>query len=203
MSKKDQASNKNKWQEIDEEAGTNELEDLLEDETVALDEATTEGLEFPSHQALEDQLTAAEQKVAEFKEKAILAHAELENVRKRAERDVQNAHKYGAEKLLSDMLPVIDSLTRAIEGPEPTDSASKGMYDGIVLTLELFEKTLTKYGVEVIAPEVGETFNPEQHEAMSAVPNSGQPENTVVQVLQKGYSLNGRVLRAAMVMVAQ
>ncbi len=199
MSKKDDTS-KNKWQELDEDAAVNEVEGELDDEVT---EEAGEGLEFPSHQQLEDQLTAAEQKVAEFKDKAILAHAELENVRKRAERDVQNAHKYGSEKLLSDMLPVIDSLTRALEGPEPSDEQAKAMRQGIELTLDMFEKTLTKYGVEVIAPETGETFNPELHEAMSAVPNSGQPENTVVQVLQKGYSLNGRVLRAAMVMVAQ
>ncbi|MDF1654409.1 MAG: nucleotide exchange factor GrpE [Coxiellaceae bacterium] len=201
MSKKDEASNKSKWQEIDEDAAVNELEDAVTDDQEETE--LQEGLEFPSHQALEDQLTAAEQKVAEFKDKAILAHAELENVRKRAERDVQNAHKFGAEKLLSDMLPVIDSLTRAIEGPEPTDEAAKSMRQGIELTLDMFEKALAKHGVDAIAPQPGDAFNPEQHEAMSAVPNSGQPENTVVQVLQKGYSLNGRVLRAAMVMVAQ
>lgn len=200
MSKKDSES-ANKWQQIDEDAVSNETEQVLDD--VQDDAEQAESLDFPSHQQLEDQLTAAEQKAAEFKEKMILAHAELDNVRKRSERDVQNAHKFGVEKLLGDMLPVIDSLTRALEGPEPTDAQAQAMHQGIELTLDLFEKTLTKYGVEVISPEAGEAFNPEQQEAMSMQPGTGLEPNSVVQVLQKGYLLNGRVLRAAMVIVSQ
>lgn len=187
---------KNKWQQLDEE----NLQDADVEET---NDAEPEGLEFPSHGDLETQLTAAEQQANEYKEKMMMARAELENVRKRSDRDVQNARKFANEKLLADMLPVIDSLTRAIEGPEPEEAASQNMYKGIELTLGLFESTLSKSGVEVISPEAGEAFNPEQHEAMSMQPGSGQATNTIVQVLQKGYLLNGRVLRAAMVIVAQ
>lgn len=199
MTNKHQQDPQNKWQEIDEQPVEHDM-----DET-SLEEATeaAEGIEFPSHQQLEDQLTAAEQKVAAYKEKMMLAHAELDNVRKRAERDVQNAHKFGTEKLLSDMLPVIDSLTRAIEGPEPQSQEAQNMREGIVLTLDILEKSLGKYGVEVINPEPGDAFNPEQQEAMSMQPGTGLGANCVVQVLQKGYSLNGRVLRAAMVIVSQ
>jgi molecular chaperone GrpE len=209
----------NKWakfaekqQEEDDE--TFEVEMEMTDTPDELDEvedidvrenadASDAGIEFPSRQNIEDDLTDAEQKADEAKEKMLAAYAELENVRKLSARDVQNAHRYGNEKILTELLPVIDSLTRAIEGEAPQDKAAKAMHDGIELTLDMFEKTLTKFGVEVIAPEKGDTFNPEQHEAMSMVPESGVDTNCIVQVLQKGYLLNGRVLRAAMVMVAQ
>lgn len=200
MSKKESEA-ASKWQQIDEDAVANETEQPMDEQQQ--DSEQQEGLDFPSHQELEDQLTVAEQKVAEYKDKMVLAHAELENVRKRSERDVQNARKFGVEKLLGDMLPVIDSLTRALEGGAPTDEQAKAMHQGIELTLDLFEKTLTKYGVEVISPEAGEAFNPEQQEAMSMQPGTGLEANCVVQVLQKGYLLNGRVLRAAMVIVSQ
>jgi molecular chaperone GrpE len=165
--------------------------------------AEQSGIEFPSRENLEDQLTAFEKKAEEYKEKALLAHAELENVRKRAERDVQNAHRYANDKLLTEMLPVIDSLTRAQEGVNSEDPQVQAMCEGIQLTLDLLEKTLAKFAVEAIAPETGEAFNPEQHEAMSMAPAGDVASGCVVQTLQKGYLLNGRVLRAAMVIVAQ
>ncbi len=199
MSNNEQQTNDtNKWQQLDEE----NTQDVESSEQAETGEAV-EGLEFPSHGELENQLTAAEQKAAECHEKMMMARAELENVRKRSERDVQNAHKFANEKLLAEMLPVMDSLTRALEGPAPSNEESQNMRKGIELTLDLLENSLKKGGVEVIAPDAGETFNPEQHEAMSMQPGTDQASNTVVQVLQKGYLLNGRVLRAAMVIVAQ
>jgi molecular chaperone GrpE len=168
-------------------------------ENAPKDEETPEGLEFPSRSNLEDQLTAMEMQMTEYKDKFLRQQAEFDNFRKRAERDVQNAHKYGVEKLLGDLLPVLDSLERGLEGVEKNDAHFQGMQ----LTLEMFIKTLGKYGVSIINPEPGENFDPTRHEAMSMQANPDFASNTIIQVLQRGYELNGRTLRAAMVIVAQ
>ena len=130
------------------------------------DDKTHVGLEFPSRQELEDQLTTLERKASEYQEKAMRAYAEMENLRRRAERDVANAHKFGSERLLADLLPVMDSLLRALEGPVPQDTPAKTMREGISLTLDLLHKTLIKHSVVVIDPVPGTLFNPELHEAM-------------------------------------
>jgi len=162
----------------------------------------TLGLEYPSHRELEDQLTALEKEVTEYKDKALRAQAMLDNVNRRAERDVENAHKYGTEKLLMELLPVIDSLNRGLEGEEPKDLKIKSMREGIQLTLEMLVKVLKKFGVKEIDPKEGNPFDPALHEAMSTAPATGQKAHTIVRVLQKGYQLNSRVIRAAMVIVA-
>lgn len=194
MSKEDnkKEENQDKWREFAEEQENSEdaFEELPE-------------IDFPSRDNLEDQLTAMEKKVDEYKDKAMRAHAEMENFRRRAERDVEKAHKFGNEKLLVDLLPVVDSMIRGLESPESHDPHVKSMREGIGLTLDLLHKTLSKHGVKTIDPEPGEVFNPELHEAMSAVQDPNAKPNTIVQVVQKGYELNGRVLRAAMVIVAQ
>lgn len=192
----------NKWEKF-----SKEQDDTSEAKSAEPGEGAEElyglGIEFPSRGDLENQLTAMERKVDDYKNQAIRAHAELDNVRKRAERDVTNAHKYSNEKLLNELLPVLDSLVRALEGLPAEDEALKNIRHGMVLTLELLEKTLTKFGVQFIDPAVGEPFNPAQHEAMSMQPHPDAAPNTIVQVLQRGYELHGRVLRAAMVIVAQ
>lgn len=160
-----------------------------------------EGLEFPSRKKLEDQLTALEKERDEFKNEWMRAKADLENVRRRAERDITNAHKFGVDKLLSDLLPVMDSMTRALEGPESQDPHARAMREGMKMTLEIFEKTLQKFGVEPIAPKAGENFDPERHEAISMISDPDGKANTIHEVIQRGYQLNGRVLRAAMVVV--
>lgn len=192
-----------KWRQFAEEMEQKEgIEETEEPVEVVKEEEHHEGLEFPSREKLENQLTAMEKKVDEYKERAVRAHAEMENLRRRAERDITNAHKFGAEKLLIDLLPVVDSLNRALENPESKDPHVKGMREGISLTLELMYKTLSKHGVTLIDPEPGEAFNPEWHEAVSMQQDPNAKSNTVLQVVQKGFQLNGRVLRAAMVIVA-
>ncbi|HYF97928.1 MAG TPA: nucleotide exchange factor GrpE [Coxiellaceae bacterium] len=160
-------------------------------------------LEFPSHEQLEGQLDAKEKELAEAKEQLLRARAEVDNVQRRAEREISNAFKYSINKLLGDLLPVVDSLVRGLEGSaQVEDPQLQAIRHGMQLTLELLEKTLDKYGVQTINPEPGESFNPQMHEAMGTVPNSGFAPNSIVQVLQKGYQLHDRVLRAAMVMVS-
>lgn len=162
-----------------------------------------EGLEFPSRKKLEDQLTAMEIKMDEYKNESLRAMAELENVRRRAERDIANAHKFGSEKLLADLLPVMDSLMRGLQGPDAKDPHAKAMREGMAMTLDIFQKTLKKHGVELIEPKAGEPFDPGQHEAMSMISDPDAEPNTISEVVQPGFQLNGRVLRAAMVVVSK
>ena len=131
--------------------------------------------------------------------------AEMQNLRKRAERDIEKAHKYGLEKLINGLLPILDNFDRAIDAvPEESvdNDMVKPLLDGVKLTKKTALDVLKNFSVEVIEPH-GEPFNPEFHEAMSLVPSPTAEPNTVIDVLQKGYSLNGRLLRAAMVIVAK
>ena len=195
---KQESEPKNKWQELNErEAGFDETEGEGVQEEQTVDE-----LAFPTRQQLEDQLTAMERKVDEYKDKERRVLAEMENVRRRTERDVANAVKYGTEKLIADLLPVVDSLMRGLDSAESHDPHAKSMREGLSLTLDLVHKTLTKHGVQIIDPKPGDTFNPTLHEAVSMVKEPTAKPNTIVSVMQKGYQLNDRVLRAAIVMVS-
>lgn len=158
-------------------------------------------LEFVSRQKLEDQLTYLEKQVDEYKQQTARAQAELENFRRRSERDLNNAYKYGTEQLIQSLLPVADSLVRGLQSGDNKDPKIKSMHEGMQLTLDLLNKTLVKFGVTVVDPAVGEPFDPKLHEAMGMQEVPGAKSNTIAQVLQKGYQLHERVLRAAMVMV--
>lgn len=192
------------WQKVREDA---ELEELLSNEE-ELDEEASEGSEAEpeqslghlSYEELEDKLTRAEQKAHENWEKSVRAVAELDNVRKRAERDVQNAHKYGLERFVDSLIPVLDSLGAALDLAK--DHSEKAMVEGLELTMKQFTDSLQKHGVEEINPE-GEAFNPEFHEAMSMQEAEGAKPNSVLAVFQKGYKLNDRVIRPARVIVAK
>lgn len=139
--------------------------------------------------------------LAKAKDQLLRTVAEMENVRRRAQRDVENAHKFAVEKLLSDLLPVVDSLEKAEEAAQSTDNAAS-MAEGIGLSLKLFVGILEKAGVVMIDP-FGEPFDPQLHEAMAMVPNPDTEPNTVMDVMQRGYTLNGRLVRAAKVIVVK
>ncbi|OGV29901.1 MAG: nucleotide exchange factor GrpE [Legionellales bacterium RIFCSPHIGHO2_12_FULL_35_11] len=171
-----------------------DLMDFTDDE-----EEEIESLEYPNVSVLEQKLTIAEQKAHENWEKATRALAELENVRRRSERDIANAHKYGVEKLIDGLLPVIDSIEQALQLSEK--EKNKAMHEGLELTMKLFLDAISKYNVDQINP-VGELFNPELHEAMSMQESDAKP-NTIIAVYQKGYTLSGRVIRPARVIVAK
>lgn len=161
------------------------------------------GIPYESRETLEQELNACERELAEHKEAAIRAKAEADNIRRRAERDVQNAYKYSNEKLLLDLLPVVDSLVRGLEGASLiNESQVQTLQDGMSLTLDIIKKAIEKHGVKTISPEKGAPFDPAQHEAMSMQSVPGAAPNTILQVLQDGYELNGRVIRAAMVLIA-
>lgn len=150
-------------------------------------------------QELEEQLAGAAKK----EQDALLrARAEVDNIRRRAEQDVEKAHKFALEKFSKDILNTIDNLERALATPaNKEDEAVKGLFDGVELTLKELLATVARFGVEPVGA-VGETFNPELHQAISMQPAEGFETNQITVVLQKGYLLNSRVIRPAMVMVA-
>jgi len=150
-------------------------------------------------------LEALQAKVQEFQEQVLRSQAEMQNVRRRAENDVEKAHKFAVEKFVKELLPVVDSLEKAVESTEGHDSSGDlvaSIRQGVELTLDMFLSGLKKFNVERLNP-VGEPFDPQYHEAMSMVPAPNAEPNSVVAVMQKGYLLNGRVVRPAMVMVAK
>jgi molecular chaperone GrpE len=151
---------------------------------------------------IDDPLAEAERQVAGLKDQVLRAQAEMENVRRRAARDVENAHKYALERFTSDLLPVLDSLEKAVEASgESAGEAAGAIKEGVELSLKLFLTTLEKAGVIQVDPH-GEPFDPQLHEAMAMVPNPDTEPNSVIEVMQKGYTLNGRLVRAAKVVVS-
>jgi molecular chaperone GrpE len=143
----------------------------------------------------------AAEELAKVKDQLLRTVAEMENVRRRAQRDVENAHKFAVEKLLGELLPVVDSLEKAEELAKTTDNADS-MAEGISLSLKLFVNTLEKSGIALVDP-LGEPFDPQLHEAMAMVPNPDAEPNSVMDVMQRGYTLNGRLVRAAKVVVVK
>jgi molecular chaperone GrpE len=138
---------------------------------------------------------------AGLKDQLLRSLAELENVKRRAARDVENAHKFAIEKLIDSMFPVLDSLEKSVETAESTEGA-EAIVEGVTLSLKMFTDTLAKFGVEQIDP-LGEPFDPQLHEALTVLPNPDAEPNSVMDVMQKGYSLNGRLVRAAKVIVVK
>jgi molecular chaperone GrpE len=151
---------------------------------------------------LQEQLKAAEDKAGNHWDELLRAKAELENTRRRLQRDVENAHKYAVEKFVQDLLPVIDSLEMGINAANEVDADIHKVKEGNELTLKMFNDCANKFGVEAIDPK-GEVFNPEFHQAMAMQESNEQEPNTVLAVMQKGYLLNGRLVRPAMVVVAK
>lgn len=154
-------------------------------------------------QELEEQLKTQLEETAKKEQDILLrTRAEIENIRRRTEQDVEKAHKFALEKFSKDILNTIDNLERALATPANTEDESvKALFDGVELTLKELISTVGRFGVEPVGV-VGETFNPDLHQAISMQPAEGFESNQITAVLQKGYTLNGRVIRPAMVMVA-
>ncbi|MFQ2001776.1 nucleotide exchange factor GrpE [Aeromonas veronii] len=151
---------------------------------------------------LEAQLETAIQKAAEERERALRTAAEMENLRRRTELDVEKAHKFALEKFANELLPVLDNLERAIELADKENEALKPMIEGVELTLKSMQSGVAKFGLVALDP-INQPFDPNAHQAMSMVPSADVAPNTVIAVMQKGYDLNGRVIRPAMVMIAK
>ena len=192
--------------DVSEQAGDVDIEvedDFAEAESVEQASAAESNVQSAAVTELENTIKSLQLELETMREKTARALAEVDNTQRRAERDVSDAHRYGAKKILTEMMPILDSLVRSQEGVDESNEQLKPMLDGVRLTLELFEKALAKFGFTAIEPERGDVFDPEKHEAMSMLPDADLEKNCIINVLQKGYELNGRVLRAAMVIVAE
>jgi len=146
---------------------------------------------------------AVNQALAEQRDSVLRAHAEIQNMRRRCEADVEKAHKFALEKFSAELLTVMDNLERALAAvPDTASGEVKGLCEGVELTLKSFLEILGKYNIVQLNP-LGEPFDPQMHQAITIVNNPNVVPNTVIDVMQKGYSLHGRVIRPAMVVVAK
>lgn len=183
-----------------------EAQPVVEDvtvEEVAVEEATVEVDESVARIAvLEAELAKATASAAEFKDTALRAKADADNIRRRAAIDVDKAKKFALEKFANELLPVIDNMERGLLHVDKANEALLPLIEGIELTAKSLESALEKFGVKSVNPE-GEKFNPELHQAMSMIESADVEPNTVITVMQKGYELNGRLIRPAMVMISK
>jgi molecular chaperone GrpE len=192
-------------------------EEVNEGEEKTLDSADTAAEEIAAEKAkdldaeiveellAEDQLSETEElqeQVSKANDQVLRVQAEMQNVRRRVERDVENAHKYALDKFTAELLPVVDNLERALSTIDAADDAQKAVATGLELTLKSFFDVLGRFKIDVVDP-AGQPFDADLHQAVSMVPNPDLEPNTVMDVFQKGYTLNGRLVRPAMVVVSK
>ena len=196
--KQDQSEVQDQVEEIIQE----QLEDSHKDEAKLEDaHKNEEKLESPEKNAdsLEAQLEQAQAKASENWDQFIRAKAEMDNLRRRSVKDLENAHKFGIEKFVTELLPVLDSM---VMGLAVEDASAESLREGMELTMNMLEKMMEKLGIEEIDP-LNEKFDVAKHQAMTTQPSAEVEPNTVLAVMQKGYSLNERLIRPAMVIVSR
>ena len=182
----------------DEDKTVETQEDVQADETV--EQARESGTE--PEQDLVAELEAAREEIQSYKDQYLRSEAEMSNLRRRVEKDVENAHKFGQEKLVKEILTVADNLERTLAAIETDSDDIKPLKEGVEMTLKGLLDTFSKFSIEPIDPE-GEPFDPQLHQAMTMVENPEVEPNTVISVMQKGYTLHGRLVRPAMVVVSK
>ncbi|EEN99298.1 heat shock protein GrpE [Vibrio cholerae 12129(1)] len=194
---------KNKDEQLQQDAVETEAEVVGTDADIDWNQAADEIDEKEAKIAqLEAALLVSEERVKEQQDSVLRARAEVENMRRRSEQEVDKARKFALSRFAEELLPVIDNLERAIQAADGEVEAIKPLLEGVELTHKTFVDTIAKFGLKEINPH-GEAFNPEFHQAMSIQESAEHEPNTVMFVMQKGYELNGRVLRPAMVMVSK
>ncbi|MTC24529.1 MULTISPECIES: nucleotide exchange factor GrpE [unclassified Providencia] len=186
----EQASEQNETQKVQAEQEVDTQQADLQAEEQALAARIAE---------LEQQLEASRKTE---REAMLRAHAEIENIRRRTEQDIEKAHKFALEKFSNELLPVIDNLERAIEAADRDNEESKAMLEGLDLTLKTFLDAVSKFGIEPV-DAANVPFNPEVHQAMTMIESQDHSAGQVINVMQKGYTLNNRLLRPAMVIVSK
>ncbi|HAJ75611.1 MAG: nucleotide exchange factor GrpE [Gammaproteobacteria bacterium] len=201
----------NQTPEDEIEVKTQEKEQAPESESAEGAENGTESPTQPdtasdkelSLEAALEKLADAEEAAHQAKDDLLRIQAEMHNLRRRTEQDIEKAHKYGQERFSSELLTVMDNLERSLEAASKhEDEAVKAIYDGVDLTLKSFTDCFSRFQIVAVDP-MGEPFDPQLHQAMSIQENTEVEPNTVVAVMQKGYTLHGRVIRPAMVMVSK
>ncbi|HEQ1857582.1 TPA: nucleotide exchange factor GrpE [Providencia alcalifaciens] len=186
----EQASEQNETQKVQAEQEVDTQQADLQAEEQALAARIAE---------LEQQLEASRKTE---REAMLRAHAEIENIRRRTEQDIEKAHKFALEKFSNELLPVIDNLERAIDAADRDNEESKAMLEGLDLTLKTFLDAVSKFGIEPV-DAANVPFNPEVHQAMTMIESPDHSAGQVINVMQKGYTLNNRLLRPAMVIVSK
>ena len=193
-------------QNPDQDQVENEASPRLEAEeaSVADEQDAPEG-EQPADEInrLQEQLEAAEAAAGMARDELLRVQAEMQNLRRRTEQDIEKAHKFGQEKFSTELLAVMDNLERSAAAAEASeDEAVQAIKEGVELTLKGFMDCFTRFNIEAVDP-LGEPFDPQLHQAMSIQESPDAEPNSVIAVMQKGYTLHGRVIRPAMVMVSK
>ncbi|UUM29962.1 nucleotide exchange factor GrpE [Vibrio japonicus] len=191
-----------KEEELQQQEAEQEVEVVGTEADIEWNEETEVDEQEAKVAQLEAALLSSEAKIQEQKDSVLRAKAEVENMRRRTEQEIDKARKYALNKFAEELLPVIDNLERAIQAADSEAEVVKPILEGVELTHKTFVDVVAKFGLKEINPE-GEAFNPEMHQAMSIQESPDHESNTVMFVMQKGYELNGRVIRPAMVMVAK
>lgn len=206
MADNDQADKANKWNALHEQAQKDWPKDEESEEGVEHESETSEetqgALEHPSYKKLEEELTAMEQKMHDYWNQTLRAKAEVENIQARADKDVANARKYALEKFAVELLQVADSLDQGLQIEVDGNELAASIHKGLELTNTLMHQVMEKFGIQPI-DATGQKFDPNMHEAISMQEGADAEPNTVINVMQKGYTLNGRVIRPAMVVVSK
>ncbi len=199
---------KNKEEVSEEEKSTEQQKsESIDDDSVKDDPQSEvveseESSEKSEEEIAGDPLSELEVQLEEMRDQVLRHQAEVQNVKRRAEQDVEKARKYALERFCNELLPVVDSLEMAILSEPPDQEDSESILKGVKLTLKMFVDTLAKFNLEQMNPE-GEPFDPKLHQAVSMVENNEVEPNTVLSVMQRGYILSGRLIRPAMVVVSK
>ena len=192
-------------EESAEESAERQTDDTLHNDAEGADEAVASAARAALEEA-EAALEEARAEIESLKDQALRAAAETENVRKRADRSIENAHKYALERFVGDLLPAVDSFERAVtaagEVKSTAGEAVDALAEGVELSLKLLLEAMQRQGIEVVDP-IGAPFDPKLQEAMSMVENAEAEPGSVIEVFQKGYTVNGRLTRPARVIVAR
>lgn len=188
---------------------SNEEFDNTESETPELEQAQdTEATSTESDPATDNndlavQLEQAQKKADEHWNELLRARADMENLRRRQSRDLENAHKHALDKFVTELLPIYDSMELGANAASGDDASIAGVREGLDMTIKMFLSSIAKFGLEQVSPEHGDDFDPELHQAMAMQPAEGLEANKIITVAQKGFQFNGRLLRPAMVVVSQ
>ena len=179
-----------------------EIDEAVEGEIETAAELEENAVEAENGEnTLETQLAAAQAKADDNWDQLVRTKAEMENIRRRSERELANAHKYALEKFAQELLPVIDSMEMGVAAAQDENADVSKLREGTEMTLKMFETAIEKFGIKGVHPK-GEEFNPEHHQAMTMIDSQEHAPNMIIDVMQKGYLLNERLVRPAMVVVA-
>ncbi len=202
--KTDQA--KSKWDDTKfngPEEGEQSTDALADEQQAPLSSEHEPMVHELSAEEMQRKISELEEQLHDSHDQFVRAKAEAQNAIDRSKKDVQDAHKYGLKRFFAELLPVIDSLEKALEVEVGDDEVAQNVHKGVELTLQMMHTACKKFGIETIDPSQGDKFDPAYHEAISMQPTAEVEPNRVMTVVQKGYQLNGRVVRSAKVVISQ